>query len=119
MESDHFAYQEGQPVFKFAVVDMAEVSYQIMQRNGLTAEDVDWLVPHQANMRIADAVGQRLGLAPEKVFQNIQRYGNTTAASIPIALAEAAAEGRLKRGDLVVLAAFGAGFAWGAAVVRW
>ena len=118
-EGRTFPRMNGRQVFKHATVRFTEVIHEALEKAGCSLDQVALLVPHQANMRIADAVGQRLGLAPEKVFQNIQRYGNTTAASIPIALAEAAAEGRLKRGDLVVLAAFGAGFAWGAAVVRW
>ncbi|MCB0277718.1 MAG: 3-oxoacyl-ACP synthase, partial [Calditrichaeota bacterium] len=83
------------------------------------AEDLDLLVPHQANLRITEAVGQRLGLPPEKVFSNIQKYGNTTAATIPICLSEAVDQGRLKSGDLVCLAAFGAGFTWASALIRW
>jgi 3-oxoacyl-[acyl-carrier-protein] synthase-3 len=118
-EGRGFPRMNGRQVFKHATVRFAEVIHEALDNAGCTLDQVALLVPHQTNMRIADAVGQRLGLPPEKVFQNIQRYGNTTAASIPIALAEAVAEGRLKRGDLVVLAAFGAGFAWGAAVIRW
>jgi 3-oxoacyl-[acyl-carrier-protein] synthase-3 len=118
-EGRAFPHMNGRQVFKHATVRFTEVIHEALEKAGCSLDQVALLVPHQANMRIADAVGQRLGLPPEKVFQNIQRYGNTTAASIPIALAEAEAEGRLKRGDLVVLAAFGAGFAWGASVVRW
>jgi 3-oxoacyl-[acyl-carrier-protein] synthase-3 len=114
-----YPQMNGRQVFKHATTRFPEVILEALEKAGCTLEDVTLIVPHQANKRIADAVGQKLGVPPEKVFQNIQRYGNTTAASIPIALAEAQAEGRLKPGDLVVLAAFGAGFAWGATVIRW
>jgi 3-oxoacyl-[acyl-carrier-protein] synthase-3 len=109
----------GRQVFKHATTRFPEVILEALEKAGHHLDEVALVVPHQANKRIADAVGQRLGLPAEKVFQNIERYGNTTAASIPIALAEASQQGRIRRGDLVVLAAFGAGFAWGAAVVRW
>jgi 3-oxoacyl-[acyl-carrier-protein] synthase-3 len=109
----------GRQVFKHATTRFPEVIQEALEKAGQKLEDVALVVPHQANQRISDAVAQRLGVAPEKVFQNIERYGNTTAASIPIALAEAREEGRIRPGDLVVLAAFGAGFAWGAAVIRW
>jgi len=118
-EGRAFPRMNGRQVFKHATVRFTEVIHEALEKAGCSLDQVALVVPHQANQRIADAVGQRLGLPPEKVFQNIQRYGNTTAASIPIALAEAQAQGRLKPGDLVVLAAFGAGFAWGAAVVKW
>ena len=114
-----YPQMNGRQVFKHATTRFPEVILEALAKAGCKLEDVALIVPHQANKRIADAVGQKLGVAPEKVFQNIQRYGNTTAASIPIALAEAQAEGRLKPNDLVVLAAFGAGFAWGATVIRW
>ena len=113
----HFAYQDGKTVFKHAVVGMADVSAEILQRNGLTGDDVDWLVPHQANLRIISAAADRIGLPMDKVMLNIERYGNTTAATIPLCLSEW--EPRLKRGDTLVLAAFGGGFTWGAALVTW
>jgi 3-oxoacyl-[acyl-carrier-protein] synthase-3 len=114
-----FPRMNGRQVFKHATTRFPEVILEALERAGHTLDEVTLLVPHQANQRIADAVGERLGLASEKVFQNIQRYGNTTAASIPIGLAEARQQGRIHDGDLVVIAAFGAGFAWGAAVIRW
>jgi 3-oxoacyl-[acyl-carrier-protein] synthase III len=113
----HFIYQDGQPVFKAAVVSMADVSYEIMQRNNLQSEDVAWLVPHQANKRIIDATARRMGLTDEKVMINIQRYGNTTAATIPLCLWEW--EKKLKKGDNIVLAAFGGGYTWGAIYLKW
>jgi 3-oxoacyl-[acyl-carrier-protein] synthase-3 len=118
-EGRHFPQMNGRQVFKHAVARFPEAILEVVEKTGHRLEDVALVVPHQANQRIADAVAQRLGLPAEKMFQNIQRYGNTTAASIPIALAEARAEGRIRDGDLVVLAAFGAGFAWGAAAIRW
>ncbi len=114
-----FPRMNGRQVFKHATTRFPEVILEVLERAGHSLSDLALLVPHQANQRIADAVGERLGLPPEKVFQNIERYGNTTAASIPIALTEARDAGRVKAGDLVVLAAFGSGFAWGAAAVRW
>ena len=114
---DHYVYQEGQAVFKFAVVNMAQISYDIMERNGLTAEDVDWLVPHQANKRIIDATADRMNLPPEKVMLNIDRYGNTTAGTIPLCLWDY--ESRLKKGDDLIISAFGGGFTWGAIYLRW
>jgi 3-oxoacyl-[acyl-carrier-protein] synthase-3 len=113
----HYAYQEGKTVFKFAVTEMAEASYEIMKRNNLTGEDITWLVPHQANKRIVDATAHRMQLAPEKVMGNIQRYGNTTAATIPLCLWDY--EKKLNKGDLLVFAAFGGGFTWGAIMVKW
>jgi len=114
---EHFAYQEGQAVFKFAVVGMADVSYELMQRNNLSSEDIAWLVPHQANKRIIDATANRMGLAEEKVMMNIERYGNTTAATIPLCLWDYRKQ--LNKGDNIVLAAFGGGFTWGATLVKW
>src|SRR5690606_3824221 len=113
----HYAYQEGQAVFKFAVTNMAEVAAEIMERNNLTADDVDWLVPHQANKRIIDATANRMGLGPDKVMVNIERYGNTTSATIPLCLWEW--ESQLKKGDNLILAAFGGGFTWGAVYLKW
>jgi len=117
MAKEHFVYQEGQTVFKFAVTNMAQVAYDIMQRNGLTGDDVTWLVPHQANKRIIDATRERLGLPEEKVMINIQRYGNTTNGTLPLCLWEW--ETKLKKGDTIILAAFGGGFTWGATYLKW
>jgi len=114
---EHFVHQEGQSVFKFAVKGMADVSYELMQRNNLTADDISWLVPHQANLRIIDATANRMNLPKEKVMINIQKYGNTTAATIPLCLWEW--EKKLNKGDNIVLAAFGGGFTWGATLVKW
>ncbi len=114
-----FPYMDGQAVFKKAVVKFPEVIGEALSKNGLTPADIDLLVPHQANLRISQFVQKTLGLADDKVFNNIQKYGNTTAASVPIALSEAWEEGRIKEGDLVCLAAFGAGFTWGSALIRW
>ena len=115
----HYIHQDGKAVFKVAVVGMADVSEEIMKRNNLTGADVAWLVPHQANMRIIQATADRMGVDMSKVMINIDRYGNTTAATIPSCLAEYYADGRLKRGDNVVLAAFGAGYTWGATYIKW
>ena len=117
LAKEHFAYQEGQAVFKFAVKGMADVSAEIMERNNLTANDIAWLVPHQANLRIIDATANRMGLDKDKVMINIQRYGNTTAATIPLCLWEW--EHKLHKGDNVILSAFGGGFTWGAVWVKW
>ncbi len=114
---EHFVYQDGQPVFKFAVVRMADVSTEIMEKNSLTADDVAWLVPHQANKRIIDATGRRMGIGPEKVMMNIDKYGNTTNATIPLCLWEW--EKKLHKGDNLILAAFGGGFTWGSIWVKW
>jgi 3-oxoacyl-[acyl-carrier-protein] synthase III len=114
---EHYVYQEGQAVFKFAVSNMAEVSARIMERNNLTAEDVAWLVPHQANKRIIDATANRMGLPPEKVMLNIHKYGNTTAGTIPLCLWDY--ESQLKEGDNIILSAFGGGFTWGAVYLKW
>lgn len=113
----HYVYQEGQAVFKFAVTKMADVSAEIMERNHLKAEDIAWLVPHQANKRIIDATANRMGLGNEKVMLNIERFGNTTNGTIPICLWEW--EKRLHKGDVVILAAFGGGFTWGSVYLRW
>lgn len=115
--SEHTVYQDGPVVFKYAVSRMADVSESIMQRNNLTAEDVDWLVPHQANLRIIDAAVKRTGLPREKVMVNIEKYGNTSAATIPLCLWEW--EPKLRKGDNVILTAFGAGFSWGSVFVKW
>jgi len=113
----HTVYQEGQSVFKHAVVDMAEVSASIMEKNNLTKDDVAWLVPHQANLRIIDAVVQRTGVEHEKVIINIDHFGNTSAASIPLGMWEC--EKKFKKGDNIILTAFGAGFTWGAIYLKW
>jgi 3-oxoacyl-[acyl-carrier-protein] synthase-3 len=117
MAKEHFVYQEGQTVFKFAVTNMAQVAYDIMQRNQLTGEEVTWLVPHQANKRIIDATRERMGLPEEKVMMNIQRYGNTTNGTLPLCLWEW--ENKLRKGDTIILAAFGGGFTWGATYLKW
>jgi 3-oxoacyl-[acyl-carrier-protein] synthase-3 len=114
---EHYIYQEGQAVFKFAVTGMADVAYELMQRNGLEAEDIAWLVPHQANKRIIDATANRMGLSHDKVMLNIEHYGNTTAATIPLCLWDYRKQ--LNKGDNIVLAAFGGGFTWGATWVKW
>ena len=117
MAREHFAYQEGQAVFKFAVKGMADVSAELLEKNNLTGDDIAWLVPHQANLRIIDATANRMGLTKEKVMINIQKYGNTTAGTIPLCLWEW--EDKLKKGDNVVLSAFGGGFTWGATLIKW
>lgn len=114
---EHYIYQEGQSVFKFAVVNMADIAVEIMEKNNLTAEDIAWLVPHQANLRIIEATGRRMGLTPEKIMINIENYGNTTAATIPLCLWEY--EKNLKKGDKIILAAFGGGFTWGSIYLKW
>jgi 3-oxoacyl-[acyl-carrier-protein] synthase-3 len=114
---EHYIYQEGQSVFKFAVSNMADVAAAIMEKNNLKAEDISWLVPHQANLRIIDATGRRMGLSPEKVMINITNYGNTTAATIPLCIWEY--ENKLKKGDILILAAFGGGFTWGSIYLKW
>lgn len=113
----HFVYQDGPHVFKFAVTNMADVSAEIMEKNNLKAEDVAWLVPHQANKRIIDATANRMGVDENKVMLNIQKYGNTTSGTIPLCLWDY--EKQLKKGDNLVLAAFGGGFTWGAIYVKW
>ena len=114
---EHFVYQEGQPVFKAAVTGMADVSAEIMEKNNLAADDVSWLVPHQANLRIIDATARRMGLSTEKVMINIQKYGNTTAGTLPLCLADW--ESQLKKGDNIILSTFGGGFTWGAMYLKW
>lgn len=114
---EHYIYQEGQPVFKFAVTRMADVSAEIMERNHLTSDDVAWLVPHQANLRIIDATARRMGVSSDKVMINIERYGNTTSGTIPLCLWDW--EKKLKKGDNLILAAFGGGFTWGAVWLKW
>lgn len=113
----HYVYQEGKQVFKFAVTNMADAAQRILKRNNLTAEDVDWLVPHQANKRIIDATKNAVGLPDEKVLVNIEKYGNTTNATIPLCLSDW--EQKFKKGDKLILAAFGGGFTWGAIYLTW
>jgi 3-oxoacyl-[acyl-carrier-protein] synthase-3 len=114
-----FPQMNGREVFKHAVTKFPEVIMEALKANHLTLDDVKLIIPHQANLRISEAVTQRLGVPPEKVFNNIQRYGNTTAASIPIALDEALEMGKIRDGDLVILASFGSGFTWASAAIRW
>lgn len=114
---EHYVYQEGAAVFKFAVTNMADVSAEIMAKNDLKSEDVSWLVPHQANKRIIDATANRMGLGPEKVMLNIQKYGNTTSGTIPLCLWDY--EPLLKKGDNLILSAFGGGFTWGSIYLKW
>lgn len=115
--NEHYIFQEGQIVFKYAVTGMADVAVEIMERHNLSSEDVTWLVPHQANMRIIEATARRMGLSKDKVMINIQRYGNTTAATIPLCLWDY--EKQLRKGDNIILAAFGAGFTWGSVFLKW
>jgi 3-oxoacyl-[acyl-carrier-protein] synthase III len=114
---EHFIYQEGQPVFKWAVSKMADVSTEIMKRNNISADQLTWLVPHQANLRIIDATAKRMGIKKEQVMINIEKFGNTTAATLPLCLWEW--EKKLKQGDNIILSAFGAGFTWGAIYLKW
>ncbi len=114
---EHYIYQEGQHVFKWAVSKMADVSVEIMKKHNLTSETLNWFVPHQANLRIIDATAKRMGMTTEKVMINIQKYGNTTAATLPLCLWEW--EKQLKKGDNIILASFGAGFTWGAMYLKW
>ena len=113
----HYVHQEGQTVFKHAVVNMAEVSAEIMTKNELTADDVTWLLPHQANKRICEATANRMGLSLDKMLMNIERYGNTTAGTIPLLLWDY--EKLFKKGDNIIISAFGGGFTWGSVWVKW
>ncbi|MEW6652040.1 MAG: beta-ketoacyl-ACP synthase III [Bacteroidota bacterium] len=115
----HYIYQDGKAVFKVAVKGMADVSYEIMKRNGMTSDDVAYLVPHQANLRIIDATAERMGVSKDKVMININKYGNTTAATIPMCLTEYYRDGKVKKGDNLILAAFGAGYTWGSIYLKW
>ncbi len=110
---------EGREVFRQAVQHLSEVVDEALRANDLTAADIDWLVPHQANSRIIDGIGRKLGLSPEKIVMTIERHANTSAASIPLALEVAVDDGRIKRGDLVLMEALGGGLSWGASLVRW
>jgi len=116
-EKKHFVYQEGKTVFKYAVSNMADVSEKMLTRNNLTEEDIQWLVPHQANKRIIEATAKRVGVGSEKVMMNIHKYGNTTSATLPLLLADY--EEQLKKGDNLIFAAFGGGFTWGAIYLKW
>lgn len=113
----HYVYQEGKVVFKFAVTNMADVSYEVMKRNNLSSDDVDWLVPHQANLRIIDATADRMGLDSSKVLINIQKYGNTTAGTLPLLLWDF--QDKFKKGNNLILSTFGGGFTWGAIYLKW
>lgn len=116
---EHYIRQDGKSVFKFAVKGMADIAEEVVSRNGLSGDDIAMLIPHQANIRIIEATAKRLKLSPEKVMINISKYGNTTSATIPLALVEAFEEGKIKKGDNLVLATFGAGFSWGATLLKW
>ena len=116
-EGKHFVHQEGKTVFKYAVSNMADVSEKMLTRNNLTEEDIQWLVPHQANKRIIEATAKRVGVRPNKVMVNIHKYGNTTSATLPLLLADC--ENELKKGDNLIFAAFGGGFTWGAIYLKW
>jgi len=115
----HYIYQDGKAVFKVAVKGMADVSFELMKKNNLGSDDIAYLVPHQANLRIIDATAQRMGLSKDKVMINIDRYGNTTAATIPSCLTEYYRAGKIKKGDKIILSAFGAGYTWGASYLVW
>jgi 3-oxoacyl-[acyl-carrier-protein] synthase-3 len=115
----HYIFQDGRTVFKFAVTGMADITEEIVKKNNIDSEEIKLFIPHQANLRIIDAAAKRVKLSPEKVVRNIVNYGNTTAATIPLGLSEAFNDGKLKKGDIVVFAAFGAGFTWGSMLVRW
>jgi len=115
----HYLYQDGKAVFKVAVKGMADISYELMVKNNLTSDDIAYLVPHQANLRIIDATAERMGLSKDKVMINIDKYGNTTAATIPLCLVEYYRAGKIKKGDNLILSAFGAGFTWGASYLTW
>jgi 3-oxoacyl-[acyl-carrier-protein] synthase-3 len=118
-DESYFPYMNGQFVFKNAVVRFSEVINEGLQANNLEVSDIDMLIPHQANLRIAQFIQKKFGLTDDQVFNNIQKYGNTTAASIPIALTEAWEQGKIKSGDTLVLAAFGSGFTWASAIIKW
>jgi 3-oxoacyl-[acyl-carrier-protein] synthase-3 len=115
----HYVYQDGKTVFKYAVKGMSNVSEEVLKRNGLTGKDLNYLIPHQANYRIIDAVAKKLGLTPEQVIINIEKYGNTTAATIPLAMSEAHQQNKFQKDDWVMMSAFGAGFTWGSVLMKW
>jgi 3-oxoacyl-[acyl-carrier-protein] synthase-3 len=116
---EHFIYQDGRIIFKYAVRGMADIAGELAERNNLTPDDIQLFIPHQANQRIIDATAERLGIPPEKVLINIDKYANTTAGTIPLGIADAVEQNRLKPGDNLILAAFGAGFTWGSAYIKW
>jgi 3-oxoacyl-[acyl-carrier-protein] synthase-3 len=116
---EHFVYQDGRTVFKYAVKNMADVSMAIMKRNNIGHDDLDLFVPHQANLRIIEACARRMKISPDKVIVNIDKYANTTCGTLPLAFCDAEEQGRLKKGDRVIVASFGAGFAWGSVYLRW
>ena len=115
----HYLFQNGRTVFKYAVTGMADTTERLLKKNNLTSEDIKLFIPHQANYRIIEAVAQRVGLKPEQVFLNIQKYGNTTAGTLPIAMSEVYKGKLVQKGDWVVLSAFGAGFIWGSLLIKW
>ena len=115
----HYVYQDGKTVFKYAVNRMSEVSKEIIEKNKLSSHDIKLFIPHQANQRIIDATAKKCGLDPDQVFVNIDKYGNTTAGTIPIAINEAVKDNRIKDGDYILLASFGAGFTWGSVLIKW
>ena len=115
----HYIYQDGKAVFKVDVKGMADVSYELMQKNSLSGDDVAYLVPHQANLRIIDATAKRMGLSKDKVMVNIHKYGNTTSATIPSCMTEYYRDGKVKKGDKLILSAFGAGYTWGSIYIVW
>lgn len=115
----HYVYQDGKTVFKRAVIGMADVTTKIMEKNKLTNNDIKLLIPHQANLRIIDAVAKKLGFNQDKIFINLDKYGNTTAATIPLAMSEAYRKGMMSKGDRIILSTFGAGFAWGSLLLKW
>ena len=115
----HYIFQDGKAVFKVAVKGMADISYEVMKKNNLSSDDIKYLVPHQANLRIIDATAQRMGIGKEKVMMNINKYGNTTAATIPSCLVEYYRDKKIKKGDKLIFSAFGAGYTWGACYVVW
>ena len=118
-KKQHYIYQDGKTVFKHAVTGMSDISKKILDRNLLSGKDIGLLIPHQANIRIIDAVSKKLELEPDQVMINVEKYGNTTAGTIPIAMSEAYLEKRMKKGDWILLSAFGAGFTWGSVLLKW
>jgi 3-oxoacyl-[acyl-carrier-protein] synthase-3 len=115
----HYLVQDGKTVFKYAVIKMTETSKKLMEKNGITHENINLLIPHQANQRIIDSVAEKLSLRKDQVVTNIEKYGNTTAGTIPIAMSEAYQEGRISKGDQILLSAFGTGFSWGSLLFKW
>jgi 3-oxoacyl-[acyl-carrier-protein] synthase-3 len=115
----HYIYQDGRTVFKFAVTGMADITEEIVKKNNIDSNDIKLFIPHQANLRIIEAAAKRIKLPPEKVMINIDKYGNTTAATIPLGLSEAYYDGTISKGDIIIFAAFGAGFTWGSMLLRW